>query len=463
MEAPRADGPRAGEPRVAFHTFGCKLNQYETEALASAFRSGGFRLVDDLQEADVHVINTCTVTARADHKARSLIRAVALRNPDEPVIVTGCSAQTEAEALSGLAENVVVVPQSSKARLLEAPAALAIAREAGESGVAALRSALAGAAPGHPFALVAGELSFHTRAFLKIQDGCDCRCAYCRVPLARGPSVSLGLDEVVRRAAGLEARGSAEIVLTGVNVSAWRPAEGGADGGRGLAGLLTRLLDATTRVRFRITSLEPQSIGPELVAAVSHPRICPHFHVPVQSGSDAVLARMRRRYDSRKVIDCVRALRAAREDPFIAADILVGFPGETPEDHARTVDLVRELEFAALHVFAFSPRPGTAAAGMAPRVPERVRSERSREVSALAAELGAAYGQRWVGRQLQVLLESGAGRRREAAAARGVSENYLRVAVRGIPRGEAVAGRIARTEITAAGQVSRGRFIAFQP
>ena len=423
--------------------------------------------MDDSEEADVHVINTCTVTSRADHKARSLVRAVALRRPDEPVIVTGCSAETEAEALAALAENVVVVPQSAKARLLQAPAALARAREAGEPGVGALRAALAagvgavGAAD--PFALVAGELSFHTRAFLKIQDGCDCRCAYCRVPLARGTSVSLEPDEVVRRAVALEERGSAEIVLTGVNVSSWRSAEEGADGGRGLARLLERLLEATARVRFRITSLEPESISPQLVEAVSNPRICPHFHVPVQSGSDAVLARMRRRYRSQKVRDGVRALRDARGDPFIAADILVGFPGETPEDHARTVDLVRGLELAALHVFPFSPRPGTAAAGMAPHVPERVRRERAREVSDLAAQLGAAYARRWVGRQVDVLLERGAGRRSPAGTGRGVSENYLKVAVRGIPPGEAVAGRIARAEITASDTVLSGNFIAFRP
>ena len=461
-------------PRVAFHTFGCKLNQYETEALASAFRSNGFHVVEEREDADVHVINTCTVTSRADHKARTLIRAVAQRRPDEPVIVTGCSAQTEAEALAALADNVVVVPQSEKARLLAAPAVLARALEAGESGVGALRTAVAAevgrTGQADPFALVAGEYSFHTRAFLKIQDGCDCRCAYCRVPLARGDSVSLGLDEVLRRAVELEARGSREIVLTGVNVSAWKATGAGSGGGAGLSELLGRLLGATARVRFRITSLEPEAIDAELVAAVSHPRVCPHFHIPVQSGSDDVLLRMRRRYRVQKVRDDVRELRAARGDPFVAADILVGFPGETAEDHARTLDLVRELELAAVHVFPFSPRPGTAAAEMRPFVPERVRGERAREVAALGAELGAAYGRRWTGRQVDVLLEAGASRRRKAGAAavssaetaRGVSENYLKVEVHGIPADAAVPGRIARTEITAAGTVCSGNFIRFQ-
>jgi len=438
--------------RVAFHTFGCKLNQYETEALASSFRSSGFRVVTSADEADVYVINTCTVTTRADHKARSLIRSIARRHPHDPVIVTGCSAQTEAEALAGLAVNVVVVPQSGKARLLEAPALLAAAWKTGEPAVEALRGSLAAAgASSDPFALVVDDYSFHTRAFLKIQDGCDCGCAYCRVPLARGGSVSLGLRQVLRRAMELEAAGRREIVLTGVNICAWRSE------GRGLSDLLPRLLEATRRARFRLTSIEPEATSGGLVDALRDPRICPHFHIPVQSGSDDVLIRMRRRYLSERVVDGVRRLRDARHDPFIAADILVGFPGESPLDHSRTLEMIRELQFAALHVFPFSPRPGTAAASMTPAIPERVRRERAREVAALSAQLAGAYARRWVGREVAVLLEGRAGRR-----GRGVSENYLKVDVRGIPEGEAEPGRIARARIMEAGAVMGARFVDFE-
>jgi len=385
-------------------------------------------------------------------KARSLIRSIARSHPHDPVIVTGCSAQTEADALAALASNVVVVPQSGKARLLEAPAVLAAAREAGEPPVAALRGSLSAAGgPSDPFALVVGDYSFHTRAFLKIQDGCDCRCAYCRVPLARGGSVSLEMDEVLGRAAELDAAGRREIVLTGVNVSSWRSA------GRDLSDLLARLLETTRRARFRITSIEPEAISEELVDALRHPRICPHFHIPVQSGSDDVLRRMRRRYLSERVAEGVRRLRAARQDPFIAADILVGFPGESPHDHSRTLALIRELEFAALHVFPFSPRPGTEAAAMKPPVPERVRRERAREAAAVSADLAGAYARRWVGREVAVLLEGRAGRR-----GRGVSENYLKVDVRGIPEGEAGPGRIARARITEAGDIMGASFVDFE-
>ena len=409
-------------------------------------------MVTSAENADVHVVNTCTVTTRADHKARSLIRSIARRCPHDPVIVTGCSAQTEADALVGLSANVIVVPQSGKARLLEAPAVLAAAWKAGEPAVEALRGSLAAAGvPSDPFALVVNDYSFHTRAFLKIQDGCDCRCAYCRVPLARGGSVSLGLQEVLRRAVELEAAGRREIVLTGVNISSWRSE------GRDLSDLLARLLEATRRARFRLTSIEPEAVSEGLVDALRDPRICPHFHIPVQSGSDDVLRRMRRRYLSERVAEGVRRLRDARQDPFIAADILVGFPGESPLDHSRTLEMIRELEFAALHVFPFSPRPGTAAASMRPTVPERVRRERAREAAAVSAELAGAYARRWVGQEVAVLLEG-----RASHQGRGLSENYLKVDVREIPGGEAGPGRIVRARITEAGAVMGAGFVGFE-
>jgi threonylcarbamoyladenosine tRNA methylthiotransferase MtaB len=436
--------------RVAFHTFGCKLNQFETEAVASSFRAHGFLVTGDDETADVHVVNTCTVTSRADHKARSLIRGLARGNPRAPVLVTGCSAQTEAEALSALAANVVVIPQSEKSRLLSLPGTIIEILGEGGDPASRLRDALKGAVPGDPFAVEVTDFSFHTRAFLKIQDGCDCSCAYCRVPLARGKSVSLRLDEVLRRAVDLEASGRREIVLTGVNISAWRV------DGLTLPGLVHRLLGATSRTRFRLTSIEPESITEDLVEALSDSRVCPHFHVPVQSGSDAILARMRRRYRAEKVFDGVRLLRGSKEDPFIAADILVGFPGESEDDFSRTRELIMACDLAALHVFPFSPRPGTTAAGMKPVVPERVRRERARILGVLGRELSLSYTRRWVGREVDVLLEGKSGSRPH-----GVSGNYLKVAVTATPA-DAAPGRMVRALITAENRDCVGRFIAFQ-
>src|SRR5271157_4637959 len=302
------------ERRVAFHTFGCKLNQYETEALASSFLANGFAIVPSDQEADAYVINTCTVTSRADHKARSLIRALARGHRHATLVVTGCSAQTESEALSALAGDIIVVPQSMKSRLLELPKTLAEALDSGEEPLARLAAILQSNQPADPFALIVMAPAFHTRAFLKIQDGCDCHCAYCRVPLARGRSVSLGMEEILRRAAALETQGRREIVLTGVNISAWRAS------GTDFSGLLRMLLRSTSTARIRLTSIEPESITPGLVEILAEPRICPHFHIPVQSGSNGVLLRMSRRYLSDRVVEGVLRLREARGDPFIAAD-----------------------------------------------------------------------------------------------------------------------------------------------
>ncbi len=212
--------------RVGFHTFGCKLNQHETEALASAFLREGFAVVRARDEADLYVVNTCTVTSAGDHKARALVRSLLRERVGSPVIVTGCSSQLEAGPLAGLGPDVVVVGQDRKSRLLDLPTLLRGSADGACPATEVLR-AWAGsdvATPADPFAFRIDEASFHTRAFLKVQDGCDRRCAYCRVPLARGPSVSIGADEAARRATDLEDRGFREIVVTGVNVSAWREA-----------------------------------------------------------------------------------------------------------------------------------------------------------------------------------------------------------------------------------------------
>ena len=411
--------------RVGFHTFGCKLNQHETEALASAFLREGFEAVRTNDDADLYVVNTCTVTSAGDHKARALVRSLLRERDGAPVIVTGCSSQLEAEALAGLGSNVVVVGQDRKSRLLGLPGFL---RGTGERPAAGVLRAWAGtdaASPEDPFAFRIAEAAFHTRAFLKVQDGCDCRCAYCRVPLARGPSVSLSADEAARRAADLEERGFREIVLTGVNVTAWREA------GDGPARLLERLLAATRRARIRVSSIEPESVDEGLVAVLADPRICPHFHLPVQSGSDRVLTAMGRRYHASAVVRAVELLRGVKDDPFVAADILVGFPGEAENDFLLTRALVRDLAFSQLHVFPFSPRPGTRAVGMRPRVPERVSRQRAAELGTESRVLAEAYRDRWSGREVEALLERSSGGRWL-----GVCGNYLKVWFRGVPDDE---------------------------
>ncbi len=408
--------------RVGFHTFGCKLNQHETEALASAFRGGGFSVCGTRTDADLYIVNTCTVTSAGDHKARALVRSLLREHPGAPVIVTGCSAQLEAAAIARLGVDVVVVPQNRKSRLIRLPDSLRARNRSEPPGAEEIRSLTDEPVDAEPFAFRITEPSFHSRAFLKVQDGCDRHCAYCRVPLARGPSVSLEADEAVRRAADLEAHGFREIVVTGVNISAWREA------GAGPSRLIGRLLAGTLRTRIRVSSLEPESIDRELADVLSDPRVCPHFHLPVQSGSDRVLAAMGRRYSTREVVDAVGLLRATKSDPFIAADMMVGFPGETEEDFASSRMLVEQLRFSQLHVFQFSPRPGTPAAVLKGQVPERVRGQRAGVLGELSRRLSAEYRARWEGREIEVLLEKGSGARWQ-----GVAGNYVKAWILGVP------------------------------
>jgi len=439
---------RGGGRRVGFHTFGCKLNQFETEALASSFKTQGFAVVPFEQEADAYVVNTCTVTCRADHKARALIRSLARSRPNALLIVTGCSAELNAGALSSLGENVLVIPQSQKASLLDLPAILSPAGDVqGDLRILGCRPTTV---PRDIFALTASAHTFRTRAYLKVQDGCDARCSYCRVPLARGPSVSLGPAEAVRRSVELEELGYREVVITGVNIASY------SSEGIVLRSLLRLLLEATQRIRFRLSSLEPECITEALGEVISHQRICPHFHIPVQSGSDSVLGRMRRRCLSGRIHEAVALLRGSKVDPFIAADIITGFPGETEAEFAETRGLVEELSFAALHVFPFSPRAGTAAASLRPAVPERTRHQRARELRAMGSQSSSSYARSWVGRDVEVLLEGGEGTR-----AWGVSGNYLKVDVRGVPAAEEAEGMIARARITSASGNCGGRFLGF--
>jgi threonylcarbamoyladenosine tRNA methylthiotransferase MtaB len=439
---------------ASFQTFGCKLNQYETEALASEFRNQGFSLVAADRTADMYVVNTCTVTSKSEQKARRLIRKISREHPSALLLVTGCYAQLNAEDLASLGNNVHVISQEMKASLMELPALLA-----GQGSPGRFSMALRGwggskraedPERSDPFRYRVDHFTYHSRAFLKVQDGCDYRCSYCRVPLARGRSVSLGPEETVRRAKEMEQRGYREVVLTGVNLTAYR------SGRVELPALLEMILGATEQLRLRLSSLEPERINPELTEVLRSPRVRPHFHLPVQSGSDRLLLRMRRRYRSERVVQAVKLLRGAREDPFLAADIIVGFPGEGEEDFVLTRNLVESLALSKLHVFPFSPRPGTAAEHPADPVPERIRDERVHTLLALSEGLHRTYTERWVGRQVEVVLEKD--RREEGSGWRGLSENYLKVLVREVPPEAGRAGNLIQAVIEQPGDPCLGRF-----
>ena len=404
--------------RAAFYTLGCKLNQCESEALASAFGSWGFSIVAPSDEADLYIVNTCTVTSKSEQKARRMIRRFSRENPSATVIVTGCYAQMEPQAFETLGPHVRVVSGDEKARLLDLPLHLDPSCCTSATVTEGLRAVLATGVPQpeERFGFDARSFSSHSRAFLKIQDGCDNHCTYCRVTLARGASVSLEAEELIERARRLESEGFDEIILTGINLSLYH------SGIAGLAELTERLTAATSRVRFRLSSLEPDYLTPERVALLAHPRICPHFHLPVQSGDAAILRRMGRSYRPHQVLEGVRLLREGRRNPFIAADIIVGFPGEDEAAFEETVKLVTAIRPAGLHIFPYSQRPGTAAADFGDQVPQRISGERAGRLRALAANFYQDYISQWDGRDEELLIEAPP---TGGCSGHGLTGNYL--------------------------------------
>jgi threonylcarbamoyladenosine tRNA methylthiotransferase MtaB len=422
--------------RVAFHTHGCKLNQLETDALADAFSSAGAELLSFGPEGagggspapDLAIVNSCTVTAKAEAKARRSVRLALAKGRDTLVLVTGCYAELEAAALSSLGERVLVLPGSRKEAMLGLPAFLASRGPPLEGALREWLGSRAAAPRTDRFAFDPRSFAYHSRPALKIQDGCDNECAYCRVVLARGPSSSLAADEVLARARALEAAGRAEIVLTGVNVSQYR------DGELDFPGLLRRLLSGTDSIAYRVSSYEPDRVDEAFLEAFSDPRIRPHLHLAAQSGADSLLRAMGRRYDRSALLAAVEALRRVKGDPFLAADFIAGLPGETEADAAATIRLAEACDFAWIHAFRFSPRPGTAAERMPAQVPERLRAQRAEALFRLGRRGKAAYLDRWSGREVPAVLEGiDAGRQtRNSAILDATTENYLKVRVRGL-------------------------------
>ncbi|MGB4571388.1 MAG: tRNA (N(6)-L-threonylcarbamoyladenosine(37)-C(2))-methylthiotransferase MtaB [Rectinemataceae bacterium] len=448
------------ELRVAFRTLGCKLNQLETESIADRFAASGARIVPFESGADLYVINTCTVTGKAEQKARRTIRQALAACPSSVVLVTGCYAQMDPGAISALDQRAVVVPGDEKARVLDlaawldshwqghgdllhavlewrsgmsvpstptAPIASITLSIPGVTGVTGSASQ-----PGADhFAYHPNAFSFHSRPGLKIQDGCDNRCTYCRVCIARGSSISLASPEVLSRVRALESSGKAEVVLTGVNLAQYR------DGNLRFPELLRMLHEGTDRIAFRISSYEPEKIDEEFLAAFALPRIRPHVHLALQSGSDSVLKRMARPYTAARVRQAAASLRAAKEDPFVGVDLISGFPGETDVEFAETLGLCRELDFAWIHAFPFSARPGTKAWDMRPCVPERIAGERVAILGALAHSGKASFAARQAGKTLDLVLEQSAAESDGLSAPFrfGTSANYLKTCVEGVPPG----------------------------
>jgi threonylcarbamoyladenosine tRNA methylthiotransferase MtaB len=434
----------------AIDSFGCRVNQAEGEALAERLMAAGLCPVPPGGEPDLVVVNTCAVTAEAARQCRQRIRRA--RRRGARVAVTGCYAHPGAidDALRAIADLVCIEPDKDRAaeRLVEA--LLGDRAPAGRGGPAAIPSPLTGEGKGEggPGPLRPGEREdvARSRALLKVQDGCPASCTYCVVRIVRPEPQSLPPEEAVQRARRLVGAGYREIVVCGIHLGLY-----GADLApqAGLTALLEELLAVPGLGRVRLSSLEPMEVTPELLALMaSEPEgLCPHLHLPLQSGDDAVLGRMNRPYAADAFLEVVRRVRRALDEPALTTDVLVGFPGEDEAAFERTLAVAREARFSRMHVFPFSRRPGTAAAGMDGQVPGDVVRERCGRARALAEELGGAYRARLVGREGRVVVE----RLVADGAAEGTSERFVRVRIAG-PLPEGVRRRdIVPVRLTCAG------------
>ncbi len=401
--------------KAAFYTLGCKVNQYETEAMREQFRRAGYEIVGEDDPADVYVINTCTVTGLADRKSRQYIRRAHKMNPGAVIAVTGCYVQVDREKVEAI-EGVDIVTGTD-----EKGAVLSKVSEYLEK-----RSSVSSVKPYEELdryeelGVITG-MEGRTRAFIKIQEGCDRFCSYCIIPFARGKVRSRARDEIVREVAGLVGKGYREIVLTGINTALY-----GTDLGYGG---IAPLIEAIDRIpgdfRIRLSSLEPTVVDADYAASLlKYGKLCHHLHLSAQSGSDRVLELMNRHYTHGDYLEIVRRLR--EKDPYygISADIIAGFPGENEEDACDSLKLIEESELIKTHVFKYSPRKGTRAASMTDQVDEKIKSERSRRLIEKAEEVRKDFCRRCSGQTRRVLFE-----REEGGMLTGYTDNYIKVYV----------------------------------
>ena len=423
--------------RVAIYTLGCKMNQYETQAMEQLLRRKGHQVVDFSQEADAYVVNTCSVTAVSDQKSRKVLHRVRRERPGAVLAVCGCYPQTHVEdvrkldvdLIAGTGDRAGFVDLLEQAVEERRPLELvdrSFDRRSFE-------------------VLPAGGMENRTRAMLKVEDGCVNFCSYCIIPYARGPVRSLPLDKAVEQAAQLKAEGYREIVITGIEISSW-----GRDlkNGLTLIDLMEAISAAAPGVRIRLGSLEPRTVTEEFCRrAAALPDLCPQFHLSMQSGCDDTLKRMNRKYGTARYLESVALLNRFFDRPAVTTDMIVGFPEETEEEFAKTLDFIRRCGFAQMHIFPYSIRPGTPAAEME-QVPKAVKEDRARRAAAAAADMHRAYLDGCVGKTYPVLFEQP----RDGKFS-GHAPNYMEV----LAEGEDLHNQVKNVRITGTdGQVLFG-------
>ncbi|MBQ4498701.1 MAG: tRNA (N(6)-L-threonylcarbamoyladenosine(37)-C(2))-methylthiotransferase MtaB [Alistipes sp.] len=399
------------QKRVSFHTLGCKLNFSESSTLARQFERGGYRRVEPSEATDVAVINSCSVTEHADKKCRNIIRKIHRRNPNAIIAVTGCYAQLKPDEIAAIDGVDIVLSNNHKGDLYQRVVEL---QERGKTEVYSC------SVDELTRFFAAYSSADRTRSFLKVQDGCDYKCAYCTIHYARGASRNIPIAEIVAEAEEIAAAGQREIVITGVNTG---------DFGRTTGEKFIDLLKALDRVkgidRYRISSIEPNLITDEIIEfCAASPRFQPHFHIPLQSGSTRILGLMRRRYTAERYRDRIAKIRSLMPDAFIGIDVIVGFPGEGEEEFMETYRLLEQVEASFIHIFPFSERPGTPAVAMPNKVQSSISTARVARLEELCSRLHNAFATKFLGTEREVLFES----TDRNGLMYGYTDNYLRVA-----------------------------------
>lgn len=410
--------------KIAFLTLGCKVNSYETEAMQALLLAAGATIVEFNETADIYVVNTCSVTNMADRKSRQMLHRAKKKNPDAVVVAAGCYAQTADEAAMRETGIDVVIGNNQKKQIVEI-------LENYMAGVENKRLEIGKETEYEELSL--DTQVEHTRAYIKIQDGCNQFCSYCIIPYARGRIRSRKPEDVVEEVKRLAANGYQEIVLTGIHLSSYGRTSYEKlteESGQPLLSLIRQINAVEGIRRIRLGSLEPRIITEKFVKTlIACEKVCPHFHLSLQSGSDTVLARMNRKYTTEEYARSVDILKKYYEAPAITTDIIVGFPQETEAEFAETMEFAKRISFSKIHVFKYSRRKGTVADKMSGQVDEQIKNMRSEQLMALETSLGETYREQFFGKEEKVLFEESAVMDGEVCQV-GYNERYVRIAVK---------------------------------
>lgn len=391
--------------KVAFKTLGCRLNQYETDALASQFQAKDYELVSFEESADVYIINSCTVTHQSDHKSRNFINQANRRNKDSVLVVTGCMANNAKEELENREEINYVVENDQKTSVFS----LVEAHFQGEIiHPSKLNADL--------FSYGSTDKGFHTRSMVKIQDGCDNFCTFCIIPSVRGRAVSRPIQDILTNISEVITQGAKEIVITGVNIGRYEFE------GYNFDDVVEQILNLEGEFRLRISSIEPDGFGDKFLGLLNHPKMTPHLHLCLQSGSESILLQMRRMYTVKRFKEIVNKVRSINPVFNITTDIIIGFPNETEDDFIATCNTIKELNFGHVHTFKYSIRKGTRAERMPEQINERVKTERSEIIRNLSDKIKNDYRKSFIGKSQTVLVE-----KTDGEIASGYGEYYIPV------------------------------------